>query len=172
MSPRLVVVLGYSDGESSLHPICTARLRRAEALARPEDVVLLSGWARHPSSTSEAELMERAWGGPSARLITSADARTTYGNARAAAAAAAEVGAHDVVLVTSRWHERRAARLFRAALRGSGPRLVLASADGKGTRAARLRELVCWTFVPVQAVVAARRSPAPGEERSAPASSA
>ena len=49
---------------------------------------------------------------------------------------------------------------------------TLASADGKGTRAARLRELVCWTFVPVQAVVAARRSPAPGEERSAPASSA
>jgi len=157
VSRRLIAVLGYSNGGDSLHDVCACRLRRAEAEARPEDVVLLSGWARRRGVTSEAELMAEAWRGAAAELELAADARTTYGNAKVAAEVAGRIGASEVVVVTSRWHERRAAALFRAALRRTGIRLALASTEGAAPRGARLRELACWTLVPPLTVYIGRR---------------
>lgn len=158
--PRLVAVLGYSDGGASgLHPVCSKRIARAEAVARPSDVVLLSGWARGRRPVSEAKAMARAWGGHPARLILDDHARSTYANAVATAAAARELGVREVVLVTSDWHSRRASLLVRAALRGSGLRLRLTletSAESPPGRA-RLRELVCLSLLPVQAALAGRR---------------
>jgi hypothetical protein len=155
---RLIAVLGYSNGGSSLHHVCAERLRRAEAEATPGDVVLLSGWARRGSARSEAELMAEAWQGPAVELVPSGDARSTAGNARAAADTAIRIGATEVVLVTSAWHERRAASLFRVALRGTGIRLVLAPAEGPAG-AARVRELVCWLLVPAQSALVRRSRP-------------
>ena len=62
--------------------------------------------------------------------------------------------AHKIVLVTSGWHARRASRLLEAA---HGDRVLLAATGECWTTGARLRELVCWLFVPVQ-VALARRS--------------
>jgi uncharacterized SAM-binding protein YcdF (DUF218 family) len=155
---RLIAVLGYSNGGSSLHRLCAERLRRAEAEAAPGDVVLLSGWARRGSARSEAELMRDGWRGPAVELILSGEARSTAGNARTAAEAAIGIGATEVVLVTSVWHERRAAALFRAALRGTGIRLAVASAESPSASTARLRELACWLLVPAQAALVRNRS--------------
>ena len=155
MSGRLVAVLGYSVRGETLHEICASRLRRAAAEARPDDVILLSGWARRRTPRSEAELMADAWEGEGT-VVVSADARSTLGNARGAAELASRLGSSDVVLVTSAWHQRRAASLFRAALRGTGARLALAPADGAGSVRLQLRELACWTLVPLQIMLAVR----------------
>ncbi len=168
MSRRLVAVLGYSEGGGSLHAICAARLEQAEAVARPGDAVLFSGWARSRGVRSEAELMAAAWRGPPAELVLGPDARTTVGNAHAAAETALRLGADEVVLVTSRWHEARASALFRAALRGTGIRLVLAPAGGDATRRARGREKLCWLLVPAQAALAGRRTRRALRRRSLP----
>lgn len=158
MTPRLVAVFGYSgSGSAELHPICAERLALAAAEARPEDAVLLSGWARRRHVTPEAELMARAWRGASRTLLLDRDARTTYGNALGTAATARRLGAREVVLVTSRWHARRASTLVRAALRATGVDVRLATTGERGTLRARLRELLCWPFVPLLATLAARR---------------
>jgi DUF218 domain len=156
VSGRLVAILGYSNGDGTLHEICAARLRRGETETRPDDVLLLSGWARRRASRSEAELMAEAWRGDAARVVVSEDARSTLGNARTAAETARHFASAEVVLVTSTWHRRRAAVLFRAALRGTGACLVLASVDGAVSGKERLRELLCWALVPAQAILAAR----------------
>jgi len=158
VSRRLIAVLGYSQGGRSLHAICAARLERAEAVTRAGDVVLLSGWAHSKGVRSEAEHMAAAWRGPAVELVLAPDARTTLGNARAATEAALRIGADDVVLVTSSWHGPRASALFRASLRRTGIRLVLASAGGEATRRARVRETLCWLLVPAQGALAGRRT--------------
>ena len=155
---RLVAVLGYSTGSGDeLHPVCAARLARAAEEAAPEDAVLLSGWARRRRTVAEAELMARAWNGRTSRLLLDQGARSTYGNARAIARAASEVGVSEIVVVTSGWHGRRAARLVRAALPEPAPRVSLVATDERGSLAHRARELACWTLVPIQATLAARR---------------
>lgn len=156
-SRRLVAVLGYSNGGASLHPTCVARLRRAETEVRKGDIVLLSGWARRRNGRSEAALMSEAWNGSPVELVVAGDARTTFGNARAAVDAATRLGAEEIVLVTSGWHARRAAALFRAALGRTEIRLALAPADDAGSGRARLRELACWLLVPGQARLLERR---------------
>lgn len=114
---KLVAVLGYSTWRGDeLHPICLDRLRAAELVAEAGDAVLLSGWSRRRHRTSEARLMSSAWRGADVQLLVDADARTTAGNARAVAAAAAATGARDVVVVTSSWHARRARHLVAGAL--------------------------------------------------------
>ena len=114
---RIVAVLGYSTRrENGLHPICVERLRAGEQAAEGADAVLLSGWSRRRHRPSEAELMRAAWRGPEVPLVADGDARTTIGNARAVADAARELGADEVVLVTSSWHSRRARVLARALL--------------------------------------------------------
>jgi hypothetical protein len=153
--PRLIAVFGYSDGSGEgLHEICARRLRRAERETLVDDVVLLTGWARGRSAPSEAELMARSWTKPCRRLLVDSGARSTYANVAAAASVAREVGAERVVLVTSGWHARRAAALLRAALRGSGATVELATTDERPSLRAGLRELVCSALVPVVAVAA------------------
>ena len=154
---RLVAVLGYSDRSGpGLHPVCVARLERAAALVEPDDIVLLSGWARHRATAPEAELMGRAWTRPVRRVVLDRGARTTMGNAIGIARVARMLGAGEVVVVTSSWHGRRAHALVRAALAGTGARLEVATTDERGRPVARARELVCWSLVPVLAAVAAR----------------
>lgn len=114
---KLVAVLGYSTRRGDgLHPICLDRLRAAERAAEGAGAVLLSGWARRRHRPSEAALMREAWSGPDVPLLADGDARTTVGNVRALDAAVREVGADEVVLVTSSWHARRARLLARAVL--------------------------------------------------------
>jgi uncharacterized SAM-binding protein YcdF (DUF218 family) len=142
---RLVAVLGFSTWRGDeLHPICLDRLRAAElAAADGAEAVLLSGWSRRPHRISEAELMRRAWQGRPVRLLVDVDARTTAGNARAVATAAATIEATEVVVVTSSWHARRARHLVSEAL----PQGVLLRVATPGrTRPARhvTRELALY----------------------------
>lgn len=157
--PRLIAVCGYSSGEGEgLHEICARRLRRAEREAREDDVVLLTGWARGRSAASEAELMARSWTASCRRVVVDSNARSTLANVSAAASVAREVGAGQVVLVTSGWHAGRAAALLRAALRGSGSTVELATSDDPPSRRARLREVACWGLVPFVAAAGRLRS--------------
>jgi uncharacterized SAM-binding protein YcdF (DUF218 family) len=145
---RVVAVCGYSDGrETGLHPICERRLRLAEREAGPDDVVLLTGWARHADATAEAALMARSWSGSCRELHVDSSARSTLGNVRAAAELAERAGASEVVLVTSGWHARRAGALLRSLVVES--RVV--ATDERGSLASRIRELVCWAGVPFAA---------------------
>ena len=159
---RLIAVLGYSDGGAGrLHPICLARLGRAAELATPDDVVVLSGWARVTGTSSEAELMEAAWMGSSARLVRDEGARHTAENAAHAVRIVRSLGAREVVVVTSRWHAPRARAAFRWMLRGSGVRVAAAAPlEPRNVRAA-LRELAVWPLLPAQLARHSLRSPKP-----------
>jgi uncharacterized SAM-binding protein YcdF (DUF218 family) len=154
---RLVAVLGYSDASTAeLHPVCTARLVRAAAETRPEDVVLFSGWARRTGVSPEADLMAAGWSAPAREQLIDRKAKTTFGNAVAVARAARRLGADEVVLVTSSWHARRAGVLARAALVGSECQLRVVAADERPSPVRRAREAASWLAVPVLAVVATR----------------
>jgi hypothetical protein len=155
---RLVAVLGYSPRRSDrLHPICAARVERACAISREGDVVVLSGWSRHPSIEPEAELMAQAWTGAEVALIVERDARHTVGNARAIAEEARAHGVREVVLVTSWWHCLRAAALVGAALRGSGVRVTAVAAPSHAPFMLLARELCCLAALPVQLAWLKRR---------------
>ncbi len=159
--PKLVAVLGYSGWrDRSLHPVCAARLEAGERVAEGADAVLLSGWARRPGRETEAALMRAAWRGPGVPLLADADARTTVGNARAVAAAAQELGADEVVVVTSSWHQLRARVLLRAAL---GPDVTIKLVSPDPTRRPLLlgREAVCIALLPLQLRSVRRRRPLP-----------
>ena len=157
-APRLVVVLGYSGPAGELHEICEARLRRAELEAGPEDIVLLSGWSRRRRRATEAALMARAWTGRSSRVLLDEGARTTLSNAVGAARIARAEDVREIVLVTSGWHAKRAAALLDAALDEADVTVRLAVTDEPGGRRAQLREVACWTLVPIQRRVAATRA--------------
>ena len=100
--------------------------------------------------------MARMWTMPARARLVDRRARTTLGNAIGVARAAQLVGADEVVLVTSRWHARRAAVLVRAALSRSGATLRLVATDEHATPRHGLREAASWTIVPVLALVATR----------------
>ena len=154
---RLVAVCGYSDGQGDgLHEICARRLRRAEQATRPDDVVLLTGWARGRSARSEAEQMARSWTASCRRVVVDSGARSTLANAVATARLARRLQADDVLLVTSSWHARRARALLRAALRGTGSSVEVATSDERPSPGARLRELGCWLLVPFASLAAGR----------------
>jgi hypothetical protein len=154
---RLVAVLGYSDSTTDeLHEVAATRVHRATAEARPEDIVLFSGWARGGRRRAEADLMAARWTTPARARLVDRDARTTLGNAIAVARAARRVDASEVVLVTSRWHARRASALVRASLSGSGARLRVIATDEPTAPRRGMRELAAWMIVPVLALVAAR----------------
>lgn len=154
---RVVVVLGYSDGgRGELHPVCASRLRCAAGLATADDVVVLSGWARIPGTRSEAELMAAAWAGEAREVVVDPDARTTVGNAANALDDVRRTGARKVVVVTSRWHARRAAAAFRWILRGTGASVTTASPREPWRPRASLRELPLWLLLPAQLARARR----------------
>jgi uncharacterized SAM-binding protein YcdF (DUF218 family) len=160
---RLIAVLGYSPRRSDrLHPICSARVDRACAIARKGDRVVLSGWSRHPGIEPEAELMARAWTGAEVDLLLERDARHTVGNAEAVAEVALASGAREVVLVTSWWHNRRASALVRAALRGTGIGVTAVAAPSHAPRTLLLRELCCLAALPAQLAWLKRRPPIAG----------
>jgi uncharacterized SAM-binding protein YcdF (DUF218 family) len=153
VSDRLIVVFGYSRRSSlELHRICADRLERAEREAGTDDVVLLSGWARSRSATSEAELMARSWAGREGSVVLDSRARTTLGNVVGAAKLARALPAREVVVVTSSWHAPRAAVLMRWALRGTGSTVRIAATDERCSVGGRLRELACWAVVPLSAL--------------------
>lgn len=155
---RVVVVLGYSDGgRGELHRVGAARLARAAEVSTPEDVVVLSGWARVPGTRSEAELMAAAWTGSARELVVDPDARTTVGNAANALDDICRVGAREVVVVTSRWHAARAKAAFRLLLRGSGVSVTAAFPPEPWNARAAMRELTLWALLPLQ--LAALRRP-------------
>jgi hypothetical protein len=148
---KLVVVLGYSDGRrDGLHPICAARLERAVAECADADAVVLTGHGRRYGAIPEAELMRQAWRGPAARLICEPRARITAENAAHVGALARELGAREVVVVTSSWHRLRAWILFAALLRGSGARLRIASAARPWSLRLLLREVGAFALLPLQ----------------------
>lgn len=148
---RLLVVLGYSDGRADgLHPICSARLERAAQVAEGADTVVLTGWARRPGALPEAELMRRAWRGPGERVICETGARITAENAAQVARLVPELGAHEVVVVTSSWHRLRTALLFRLLLRGTGASIRVVAAKRQWSLRLVLRELACLLLVPAQ----------------------
>jgi len=160
---RVVVVLGYSDGGTgTLHPVCAARLRQAAAVARPDDVVVLSGWARLPGSASEAELMAAAWTGAAAELVVDPVARTTVENALNACDDILRVSAREVVVVTSSWHAPRATTALRWLLRGRGIGVTASSPPEPRRVRATLRELPLWALLPVQLWHAGRGRGRPG----------
>ena len=140
---KLVAVLGYSArGDQGLHPVCAARVARAAEVASEEDTVVLTG-------RPEAELMHAAWQGRALRVVCETDAGVTAESAAQVARLAHELGADEVVAVTSWWHCRRTAYLFRRALRGSG---VAVSTVGAPTWSGRLlfREAAAYALLPVQ----------------------
>ena len=146
---RLIAVLGFSNGgDAGLHEVCASRLSRAERESETDDIVLLSGWGKGRRAVPEADLMARAWNGRCRELVLDRRARTTLGNVLGAATLARTLDTREVLLVTSGWHARRAAVLLRAALHGSGSTVRLVATDERGSLRARLRELVCWIFVP------------------------
>jgi uncharacterized SAM-binding protein YcdF (DUF218 family) len=150
---RLVAVLGYSGFRGrGLHAICLSRLRHAETLARDGDTVLLSG---------EAELMRDA--STRTDVVLDSAASTTRENARGVAAAAHELGADEIVVVTSAWHARRARALVRAAV-GPGVRVTSSSPSGRPSLSLAARELACLAVLPLHARGLAR-SREPGDQR-------
>ncbi len=154
---RLIVVLGYSDGRRrELHPIGAARLEFAAGLAEEGDAVLLSGWSRRPGRLPEAELMRRAWPGREAVLLSDPDARHTAQNAANAAVHARELGADEVVVVTSTWHRARARALFRSLL--PDVELTVVGAPTPGSARNYVREVAVFPLVPFQVRTARRAS--------------
>ena len=141
---RVVGVLGYSRRRTGdLHPICADRLAHAEGLAEGARAVVLSGY-------SEAEAMRSAWSGPDVPLICDSEARSTAQNVANIAATARELDVQEVVVVTSPWHRGRVRLLASTALRDSGIRLSVETAEGPRPRLLLARELVCWALVPLQ----------------------
>jgi len=150
VTPRLVVVLGYSDGGTAdLHPVCAARLERAAELSTADDVVVLSGWARTDGGQPEAQLMRAAWRGAAREVVVDPDARTTVENLANALDDVLRVGAREVVVVTSAWHARRATTAMRWLLRGRDLDVRSESPPGRSRRAS-LRELTLWPLLPFQ----------------------
>lgn len=149
---RVIAVLGYSKGRvDELHPICAARLARAEQEAAGAYAVVLSGWARRKGHRSEAELMDEAWHGGDGTVVRDSHARTTAENVAHVAALARAVGAAEIVVVTSRWHASRTRAFFRSLLRGADVRVRIVWPDERRSPLFVARELVRWPLVPFQA---------------------
>jgi uncharacterized SAM-binding protein YcdF (DUF218 family) len=135
---RLVAVFGYSPRRpEGLHGICEARVRQAERVVRDDDAVLLSG---------EAELMHGAWNGH--QVLLDPHARNTRENARAVAEATKQVGAREVVVVTSRWHAFRARALVRAAV-PPDVEVTASPAPGQAPLPLLAREVACLGLLPL-----------------------
>ena len=100
--------------------------------------------------------MAQAWTRPARKLVVDRGAGTTTGNAIGVSRVARMLGVDDVVVVTSSWHGRRAQALVRAALAGSGTSVGLVTTDETPRAVTQVRELACWSAVPVLALVAAR----------------
>ena len=123
-APRVIVVLGYSDGgRDEIHPICAARVARAaehqHRRRRRRPLRLGSRAGDDVRGAADGARVD----GRAAEIVVDPDARTTMGNADNAMNDIRRVGAREVVVVTSRWHARRARAAFRLLLwRSAGAR--------------------------------------------------
>ena len=118
---RVVVVLGYSDGDAGeLHPVCAARLARAAELTTDDDVVVLSGWSRVPGRRSEAELMAAAWSGPARELVLDPKPARRRRMRRTRSATSSALEPTRSWSSRRSWHAARARAAFRWLLRGRG----------------------------------------------------
>jgi uncharacterized SAM-binding protein YcdF (DUF218 family) len=141
---RVVAVFGYSSRRNrELDAICADRVACAERVSGGARAVVLSG-------CREAELMRSAWTGPEVLLICDPDARSTADNAANVAAVARELGADELVVVTSPWHRARARILVGVALRGSGIRFSVEAAEGRRPWLLLAREVACMALLPMQ----------------------
>ena len=139
---RVVAVLGYSGrGDTGLHPVCAGRVAHAQRLSAGCRAVIFSG---------EAAVMQAAWTGPELAFVSDPEARSTAENAVNVARAAQELGADELVVVTSGWHRLRVGILLAAALRGTGVRRRVESAAGPRPLYLLGRELVCLALLPIQ----------------------
>ena len=158
MTPRVVVVLGYSDGgRGELHPVCAARLVRAAEVATADDVVVFSGHARVQGTEPEAALMRAAWRGVAQDVVVDPDARTTVENMANAVNDVLRVGAREVVVVTSGWHAPRATTALRWLLRYTGVKVRSASPPGRSLGGV-FREVAVWPLLPFQLWLAGRKT--------------
>ena len=105
--------------------------------------------------------MRAAWSGAAARVHVDEDARTTAENAANAVRHVMDEGAEQVVVVTSRWHARRARAAFRWLLRGRGVRVSVETTQDERARRARARELALWPLLPLQLAVARKAGTGP-----------
>lgn len=144
-------MLGYSRrGAGELHPIAAARVARGLVEAAEGDLVILSGTPR------EAELMGEAWGGHPP-VVSDPAARRTADSAALAASLARQVGADEIVVVTSWWHRPRAQLLVRLLAGRRRARVSGADAGGPWSVRLLLREAALFPFAPLQALLARRR---------------
>jgi uncharacterized SAM-binding protein YcdF (DUF218 family) len=78
-------------------------------------LLIFSGGSSDPQSVASAELMKRtavAAGVPANAIVVEGDSATTEENAKRVAELMKKQGLHSAILVTSPYHQRRAAMLF------------------------------------------------------------
>jgi uncharacterized SAM-binding protein YcdF (DUF218 family) len=95
-------------------------------------LILFSGASEDPASVSSAELMARqavALGVPRAAILLEEEARTTEDNARLVREAMRQRRLASALLVTSGYHQRRAALAFARAFEGTNLRFTNVPAD-------------------------------------------
>ena len=112
----------------------SARAATAAALyrARLAPTIIFSGAAEDPASVSSAELMARdavAFGVPREAIVLEERARTTEDNARLVRDLMRDRGFTSALLVTSGYHQRRAALAFTRAFEGTPLRFRNVPAD-------------------------------------------
>jgi uncharacterized SAM-binding protein YcdF (DUF218 family) len=102
--------------------------------------------------------MRGAWTGPAAHLVLDDGATHTAQNAAHVTQVARRVDAHEIVVVTSRWHAPRAGVAFRALLRDTRIAVSLACADDRLNLRGMAREVVVWPVFGVQLARARMRA--------------
>src|SRR4030088_2578698 len=131
--PRIAVAalllagIGHAlDVEDPLRPADTIVALSGDTGARTETavdlwkrqlapVIIFAGASVDPNSVASGELMKReaiARGVPEAALLVEPDSNTTEENARLVASLMRARGLRSAILVTSPYHQRRAANLF------------------------------------------------------------
>ncbi len=143
-SPRRVDVIVALSGDTQGARASTAAALYRGGFAR---FVLFSGGSLDRGSVSSAELMARdavAGGVPSAAVIVEPESRTTQDNARLVRDRMRKEGFRTALLVTSGYHQRRAALAFSRAFAGSDLSFANVPADDPDWDA------VLWWLAPEQ----------------------
>lgn len=118
--------LAPADAIVSVSGDAGPRVRTAVALWRQgyAPVIVFSGAARDPESVSSAEIMKREamrLGVPGERILLEEGSSTTQQNAEKVAELLPSVGLRSAILVTSPYHQRRAAMHFEREFESAGP---------------------------------------------------
>lgn len=117
--------LAPADAIVSVSGDAGPRVRTAVALWRQgyAPVIVFSGAARDPESVSSAEIMKREamrLGVPGERILLEEGSSTTQQNAEKVAELLPSVGLRSAILVTSPYHQRRAAMHFEREFESAG----------------------------------------------------